>query len=65
MEGYRGTARSSDAEVAELPTFLLLRCFYALGWLHLRRNSPWATAFIEPVIAATTALAATLIERAP
>jgi hypothetical protein len=41
---------------AELPTFLLLRCFYALGWLHLRRNSPWATAFIEPVVTWTMAL---------
>ena len=42
LRGYRGQRPLPDAELAELPTFLLLRCFYALGWLHLRRNSAWA-----------------------
>jgi Ser/Thr protein kinase RdoA (MazF antagonist) len=63
-EGYRGVRDLADADLAELPTFLLLRCFYALGWLHLRRNSPWAEAFIGPVVAATTALGAQLLQRA-
>lgn len=60
QEGYRAVRPLADADLAELPTFLLLRCFYALGWLHLRRGSPWAEAFNGPVIAATTALAAHL-----
>lgn len=62
-EGYRGVRPLSDADVAELPTFLLLRCFYALGWLQLRRNSPWAEAFNGPVIQATMALAAEVLSR--
>jgi Ser/Thr protein kinase RdoA (MazF antagonist) len=62
-EGYRAVRPLADGEVAELPTFLLLRCFYALGWLHLRRNSPWAEAFNGPVIGATMALSAEVIGR--
>ena len=61
LAGYRGIRPLPDTELAELSTFLLLRCFYALGWLHLRRNSPWAEAFIEPVVAATTGLATELL----
>ena len=61
LAGYRSQRQLSDADLAELPTFLLLRCFYALGWLHVRRNSPWATAFIEPVVTWTTALGRQLL----
>lgn len=56
LDGYRNRRSLPDEEISELPAFLLLRCFYALGWLHLRRNSQWARAFIEPVLAWTTAL---------
>lgn len=62
-EGYRGIRPLADAEVAALPAFLLLRCFYALGWLHLRRNSAWAEAFNGPVIQATMALADEVLQR--
>jgi Ser/Thr protein kinase RdoA (MazF antagonist) len=60
-EGYGGVRALTDADLAELPTFLLLRCFYALGWLHVRRNSPWAEAFIAPVVQATMALGSELL----
>jgi Ser/Thr protein kinase RdoA (MazF antagonist) len=63
LGGYRGQRQLSDEDLAELPTFLLLRCFYALGWLHLRRNSPWAKAFIAPVLTSTTALGRRLLAR--
>ena len=56
LGGYRSRRRLSDEDLAELPAFLLLRCFYALGWLHLRRNSAWAEAFIGPVVGWTMAL---------
>ena len=57
LAGYRSQRVVSDTELAELPTFLLLRCFYALGWLHKRRNSGWAAAYIEPVRQFTSDLA--------
>jgi Ser/Thr protein kinase RdoA (MazF antagonist) len=56
LAGYRSQRPLSDEELAELPTFLLLRCFYALGWLQTRRNTDWAAVFIEPVRAATAEL---------
>jgi Ser/Thr protein kinase RdoA (MazF antagonist) len=61
LDGYRSQRPLSDADLAELPAFLLLRCFYALGWLHLRRNSDWARSFIAPVLAWTTALGRELL----
>jgi Ser/Thr protein kinase RdoA (MazF antagonist) len=61
LAGYRSERPLSDEELAELPTFLLLRCFYALGWLHLRRNSDWAAAFIDPVVGWTMQLGAALL----
>jgi Ser/Thr protein kinase RdoA (MazF antagonist) len=64
LVGYRTQRALSDTEVAELPTFLLLRCFYALGWLHKRRNSDWAAAFIEPVRQWTTELGSEFLRRA-
>lgn len=54
--GYRSVRPLSDEEVNELPTFLLLRCFYGLGWLHTRRNSEAAQIFTEPLIALTSAV---------
>jgi Ser/Thr protein kinase RdoA (MazF antagonist) len=59
--GYRSVRPLSDEEVNELPTFLLLRCFYGLGWLHTRRNSDAAQLFIEPLIALTTAIGAAFL----
>ncbi len=50
LTGYRSQRVLPDEELAELPTFILLRCFYALGWLHARRNTDFAQAFIEPVV---------------
>jgi Ser/Thr protein kinase RdoA (MazF antagonist) len=54
--GYRSVRSLSDEEINELPTFLLLRCFYGLGWLQTRRNSDAAQLFIEPLILLTCAL---------
>lgn len=54
--GYRSVRPLSEEELNELPTFLLLRCFYGLGWLHTRRNSEAAQLYIEPLIALTCAL---------
>ena len=54
--GYRSVRPLADEEINELPTFLLLRCFYGLGWLHTRRNSDAAQLFIEPLIALTGAI---------
>lgn len=54
--GYRSVYALTDADINELPTFLLLRCFYGLGWLHTRRNSDAAQLFIEPLIALTSAI---------
>jgi Ser/Thr protein kinase RdoA (MazF antagonist) len=55
-EGYRSQRPLSETELGALPVFLLLRCFYALGWLHTRRNSSWAEAFIHPVLVWSTEL---------
>ena len=54
--GYRSVRPLTEEEVNELPTFLLLRCFYGLGWLQTRRNSDAAQLFIEPLIALTSAV---------
>lgn len=54
--GYRKVRPLSDEEINELPTFLLLRCFYGLGWLQTRRNSEAAQLFTEPLIFLTNAL---------
>jgi len=64
VSGYRSQRALSDADIAELPTFLLLRCFYALGWLHTRRNTDLAAAFIEPVLMWTSELATTFLREA-
>jgi len=61
--GYRSVRPLTDEEVNELPTFLLLRCFYGLGWLHTRRNSDAAQLFIEPLIALTTAIGEAFLGR--
>lgn len=63
LAGYRSQRPLADAELAELPTFLLLRCFYALGWLHRRRHSDWAAAFIQPVLAWTDEIGTAFLAR--
>ena len=55
--GYRRVRPLTGEDIAELPTFLLLRCFYGLGWLQTRRNSEAAQVFTEPLIALTGMLA--------
>jgi Ser/Thr protein kinase RdoA (MazF antagonist) len=54
--GYRSVRPLSDDELHELPTFLLLRCFYGLGWLQTRRNSEAAQLYTDPLIALTCAV---------
>lgn len=49
--GYRTVRALDDEALAELPTFLMLRCFYALGWLQARRDSEAAAMFGEPLAA--------------
>jgi Ser/Thr protein kinase RdoA (MazF antagonist) len=61
LAGYRLHRPLADEDLAELPRFLLLRCFYALGWLHLRRNTDWAKVFIEPVRAVAVELGGALV----
>jgi len=63
LSGYRSQRPLSDADLEELDTFLLLRCFYGLGWLHLRRNSDWAALFIEIVRARTAVLGPAFLRR--
>jgi len=60
--GYRSVRPLSDEEIAELPTFLLLRCFYGLGWLQTRRNSDAAQLYTEPLVALTCALAQAFLQ---
>ncbi|HUI25081.1 MAG TPA: phosphotransferase [Candidatus Kryptonia bacterium] len=61
--GYRGVRPLSDAEIDELPTFLLLRCFYGLGWLQTRRNSEAAQLFTAPLISLTESLGQAFLSR--
>ena len=61
--GYRSVRPLSDEDVDELPTFLMLRCFYGLGWLHERRNSEAAQMFNEPLVALTEAVGAAFLQR--
>jgi Ser/Thr protein kinase RdoA (MazF antagonist) len=64
LEGYRSRRPLGDEELAELPAFLLLRCFYALGWLHARRNTALAAALIDLVVAGTVELGTAFLDRA-
>jgi len=54
--GYRSVRPLSDDELKEMRTFLLLRCFYGLGWLQTRRNSEAAQIYTEPLIFLTGAV---------
>jgi Ser/Thr protein kinase RdoA (MazF antagonist) len=61
--GYRSVRPLSDAELSEMPTFLLLRCFYGLGWLQTRRNSEAAQMFTEPLVALACAIGEAFLNR--
>jgi Ser/Thr protein kinase RdoA (MazF antagonist) len=63
--GYRGVRPLSDEELNEMPTFLLLRCFYGLGWLQTRRNSEAAQVFTEPLIFLTSAVGQAFLSSQP
>ena len=63
--GYRGIRPLSDEALNEMPTFLLLRCFYGLGWLQTRRNSEAAQAFTEPLIFLTSAVGQAFLSSQP
>jgi Ser/Thr protein kinase RdoA (MazF antagonist) len=54
--GYRSVRPLSDDELREMRSFLLLRCFYGLGWLQTRRNSEAAQIYTEPLIFLTGAV---------
>lgn len=54
--GYRSVRSLAGEALDELPTFLMLRCFYALGWLQARRNSEAAALYAEPLVALTEAI---------
>lgn len=60
--GYRSIRPLADSELSQLPTFLLLRCFWALGWLHARQNSEAAQLYTDFVIAWTCDLAQALLD---
>ncbi len=61
--GYRTVRALSDADLAELPTFMALRCFYGLGWLHTRRNSKAAQLYGDGVIAVTREIGTAFLNR--
>ena len=48
--GYRSVRPLSGDELEEMRSFLLLRCFYGLGWLQTHRNSEAAQIYTEPLI---------------
>jgi Ser/Thr protein kinase RdoA (MazF antagonist) len=48
--GYRSVRPLSDEELEEMRSFLLLRCFYGLGWVQTHRNSEAAQIYTEPLI---------------
>ncbi|MFI5398049.1 MAG: phosphotransferase enzyme family protein [Candidatus Binatia bacterium] len=63
--GYRDVRPLSDEELNEMPTFLLLRCFYGLGWLQTRRNSEAAQVYTEPLIFLTSAVGQAFLSSQP
>jgi Ser/Thr protein kinase RdoA (MazF antagonist) len=42
IAGYRSVRTISDADLALLPMFLLIRSMAQIGWLHQRPELPWA-----------------------
>jgi Ser/Thr protein kinase RdoA (MazF antagonist) len=61
--GYRSVRPLSGDEIEEMLTFLMLRCFYGLGWLQTRRNSEAAQMFTEPLIFLTGAVGEAFLKR--
>ncbi len=62
VEGYRSEEDLSDEDLAELPTFMVARCFVGLGWINTRKETPFAQEFTEDIIALACMLAQNLIE---
>jgi Ser/Thr protein kinase RdoA (MazF antagonist) len=50
VDGYRSVADLPDADLAELPTFIMARCLVGLGWLHTRRETEMAQLLTGSVV---------------
>jgi len=62
VEGYRSEETFSDEDLAELPTFMVARCFVGLGWINTRKETPFAQEFTEDIIGLACMLSQNLIE---
>jgi Ser/Thr protein kinase RdoA (MazF antagonist) len=61
VEGYRSVAPLPDAHLEELPTLIMARFLVALGWLHTRRETPFAREFTPGVVALSCSYAGEFI----
>jgi Ser/Thr protein kinase RdoA (MazF antagonist) len=57
IEGYRGVRPLPDADIAELPTFLMCRRLATLGWTFSRADTPHAQRQRQRRLATTPAAA--------
>jgi Ser/Thr protein kinase RdoA (MazF antagonist) len=57
VAGYREVASLPDAHLAELPTLIMARFLVGLGWLHTRRETPFARQFTPDLVALACAYA--------
>ena len=62
IEGYRSQENLSDEDLAELPTFMVARCFVGLGWINTRKETPFAQQFTDDIVLLACMLAQKLIE---
>jgi len=62
IEGYRSEENLSDEDLAELPTFMVARCFVGLGWINTRKETPFAQEYTDDIILLACMLAQKLIE---
>ncbi len=60
VEGYRSQEPLPDEDLAELPTFMVARCFVGLGWISTRKETPFAQEFTEDIIGLSCMLAQNL-----
>ena len=51
VEGYRSVAPLPDAHLEELPTLIMARFLVGLGWLHTRRETPFAREVTPDIVA--------------